>query len=88
MVSPARRDIAAPLSMRAVRTRHVSQSDMTELDLRRSICDGLNPIKDSEREIERERARERGTERGRERGVRDSIKSTCGEQIQNFFYYF
>jgi len=54
MVSSARRNAAAPPSMRAVRAQHVSQFDMPQPDLRRSICDALNPIRNSERERKRE----------------------------------
>ena len=71
MVLPARRNAALPPSMR-VRIQHVLQTDMTQLDLRRSIRDALNPIREM-REGEKERERERERERyGRE----DSIKST------------
>jgi len=77
MVSSARRNAAAPPSMRAIRAQRVSQSDMTQLDLRRSICDALNPITDSEKERERER---------KAREVRNSIKAQV-DKIQIFFYY-
>jgi len=61
MVLPARRNAALLPSMR-VRIQHVLQTDMTQLNLRRSIRDALNPIREM-REGEKERERERERER-------------------------